>query len=68
MASRMFFFDVTHPGEKSAGIPFFTDAVTIIIASGDPGGIEGEFEEFICKTLNDWYDGAKVTCAERRIT
>lgn len=53
-------FYVNHPGEIGAGIYGFTDMIKIEIESGDPGGEEGEFAEFMREYLSEWFDGAKV--------
>jgi hypothetical protein len=53
-------FSITDPGESGAGLRGFTDSVTIIVESGDPGGDDGEFEQFIKDALREWYQGATV--------
>lgn len=53
-------YDIYHHGERSAGINAFEDTVIIQIDSGDPGGEDGEFAEFMRQSLADWFDGAKV--------
>jgi hypothetical protein len=53
-------FDVVHHGERSAGILAYSDTIRISVESGDPGGIEGEFEQYIRQCLAQWYDGARV--------
>ena len=55
-----FVFVINHPGETGAGILPFSDTITIQVASGDLGGDDGEFEEFVRGTLKEWYDGAIV--------
>ena len=60
MSQGEFVFVVEHSGEKGAGILPFSDLITIQVASGDPGGDDGEFEEFMRGTLKEWYDGAFV--------
>jgi hypothetical protein len=55
-----FVFVVEHSGERGAGILPFSDTITIQVASGDLGGDDGEFEEFMRGTLKEWYDGAAV--------
>lgn len=57
-------FCVDHPEELGAGIRGFNDVVTISVASGNPGGEQGEFEEFMKDCLAEWYDGASVTIEE----
>ena len=54
-------FDIDHPGELDAGIISFSDQVFLTVASGDPGGENGEFTEFMRKALEEWYDGAGVS-------
>jgi len=53
-------FDVYHPGEMGAGILGYSDAVTVTVEN-DPGGEEGEFEQYMRECLAEWFDGAKVT-------
>lgn len=53
-------FDVYHPGEMGAGIWGYSDAVTVTVEN-DPGGEEGEFEQYMRECLAEWFDGAKVT-------
>ena len=57
---KSYVFNVVHPGEFRAGINGYTDKVTITVDSGDPGGEAGEFEAFMCDSLEMWYDGASV--------
>ncbi len=40
-------YDIDDPGDMSAGIWGFSDTITIMIDSRDPGCGEGEFEEFM---------------------
>ena len=61
MGEKIYKFDIYVPGEYSAGIRGFTDAITVMVDSGDPGGIPGEFEEFIIEALAEWYDGGVVS-------
>jgi hypothetical protein len=49
-------FIVYHPGEAAAGIEPLNDTITVEVASGDPGGEPGEFEEAMVHSLSDWYD------------
>lgn len=49
-------FEINHPGEPGAGILAFSDKVTVIIESGNPGGEQGEFEALMQMFLNEWYD------------
>jgi hypothetical protein len=53
-------FFIFHPGEKEAGLPHFTDTVTITSESGEWGGAPGEVEAFFKEELQFWYDGATV--------
>lgn len=55
-----FTFQIEHHGERAAGIHPYTDTLTIELASGEPGGESGEFQEHIRKALLEWYDGAIV--------
>jgi hypothetical protein len=59
-------YEVSHPGESGAGIIGFTDTVTMLLESGDPGGDPGDFAEHIKLALSGWYDGAKVTKIESK--
>ena len=61
MTAKTMTFDVLHPGEPAAGILGYSDQVTVIVESGDPGGDPLEFEEFIRSSLAEWFDGARVT-------
>ena len=53
-------YNIIMPSEPAAGIIGFTDSITVNIESGDPGGDDGEFAEFMRDCLSDWYDGASV--------
>jgi hypothetical protein len=55
-----FVFVINHSGEHAAGILPFSDSITIHVTSGDPGGEDGEFEDFMRNALKEWYDGAGV--------
>lgn len=60
---KSFKFFIDCPGELAAGINSYTDTITIMVESGDPGGDEsGEdsFCEFMRSALAEWYDGARV--------
>jgi hypothetical protein len=61
-------FDVEGFSELAAGINGFTDKVTIVVESGDPGGEPGEFQEFMVLALNEWYDTAGVGLREEQET
>jgi len=54
------YFDVEHSGELGAGLRPYTDRVVIDVESGDPGGENGEFAEFMREALAEWFDGAGV--------
>lgn len=54
-------FDVVNPGDLNAGLISYTDTVTVEIESGDPGGNDGDFAEYMRDILAEWFDGAKVT-------
>lgn len=54
-------FHVVRPSEYDAGIIGYTEEVRVTIQSGMPIGDAGEFEEFMAPTLEEWFDGAKVT-------
>ena len=56
-------FDVHNPGDSAAGISPYTDQVTVELASDNPGGESGEFEEYIRGSIAEWFDGAKVQLA-----
>ncbi|MGF6996875.1 hypothetical protein [Paraburkholderia sp. GAS32] len=53
-------FNVDMPSDMSAGRLGFTDAVTVTVASGDPGGEAGEFAQYMRDCLAEWFDGAGV--------
>lgn len=53
-------FAVSFSGECDAGLLPFSDEITVEIASGEPGGEPGEFADFLCEALAEWYDGASV--------
>lgn len=55
-----YIFEVDGIYDPAAGIITHGDTVTVIVDSGNPGGEPGEFEQFMCEALADWYDGAKV--------
>lgn len=63
--ARWFNFVVEMVEELDAGIRGSTDRIAVVVASGDPGGEEGEFEEFMLDVLGSWYD-AVVTADEYR--
>lgn len=54
-------FAVDCPGELAAGISPYTNTVTIMV-SYDPGGYEDrDFAKHMRKSLEEWFEGAKVT-------
>jgi hypothetical protein len=60
---KEFVYNISHPGEKCAGIQPYEDQVKISVAY-DPGGDEvgpDSFQEIMLQHLIDWYDGATVT-------
>ena len=58
-------FDVDFCGEPAAGLYSYHETVTILVESGDPGGEEGEFAQFMRDTLAEWFDGAGVEERDR---
>lgn len=54
-------FDIDKPAELAAGLNGYTDTVTVLVGSGDPGGELGEFEAYMRDCLAEWFDGARVT-------
>jgi hypothetical protein len=59
-------FNVKGPSAHAAGIIGFTDKVTIVVESGDPGREPGEFQDFVRQALAEWYDLAYVElCKEQ---
>jgi hypothetical protein len=58
--SQTWKFDVEHPGELAAGINSYSDIIKVTVESGNPGGEENEFAQFMLDALKEWYDGARV--------
>lgn len=58
--AKAFRFVVGHGGDKAAGFRPYSDEIVVTIASGDPGGEAGEFEEVMQEHIANWYDGATV--------
>jgi hypothetical protein len=54
-------FHICYPGELAAGMRAFDDEVSIRCDSGNFGGDEDEFADFMKAVLTEWYDGATVT-------
>lgn len=50
-------FNIEHKGEIGAGIRSYTDTVIIDVESGDPGGDNEEFMNFMQSALAEWFDG-----------
>jgi len=63
--SKIYKFYVEFSGEPTAGLNSFTDIVSIEIDSGDPGGVDGEFDEYIRECISEWFDGAGVEPLEK---
>jgi len=56
-------YEIDSPDELDAGLHGFSDEVTVIVDSGEPGGDptgEDSFEEYMRQALIEWFDGAKV--------
>lgn len=53
-------FEIDFRGEPDAGLPPYSDLVTMYCRSGDWGGSPREFEEYMRCCLKQWYDGALV--------
>lgn len=56
-------YEIDSPDELDVGLHGFSDEVTVIVDSGEPGGDptgEDSFEEYMRQALIEWYDGAKV--------
>jgi hypothetical protein len=56
MEQKTFTLYVNTRGDRQVGIPSVDDEITITVQSGDPGGIDGEFEDFLAEALSEWYD------------
>ena len=54
-------FEINFPGDPSAGMHAYTEMVTILVASGQPGGEPSEFETHMREALCEWFDGATVS-------
>jgi len=52
---------IVFPQELSAGLRGYEEEITILVDSGDPGGEDGEFFNFMKESLEEWFDGAMVT-------
>ena len=53
-------FDIENAGEIGAGLCSYTETVVIDVESGDPGGENGEFMEYMRGALADWFAGSRV--------
>lgn len=62
--AKSFEFVINFGGEVRAGLRPFSDVITVIVDSDDPGGDPGEFESFMIESLREWYDGASVSTEE----
>ena len=56
-----FAYDISHSGERAAGIAPYTNRVRVIV-SYCPGGDIAEFESATVEFLRKWFDGAKISC------
>lgn len=59
-------FDIYFPGDMSAGLWSYSDVVAVTVDSGNPGGEEGEFEQWLVEFLGEWFDGATITPSNAR--
>ena len=67
---RKLVFSISHHGEEGAGIRPYTGTVTVLCESGDPGGEDFEWKEYMheCiewkeymhECISTWFDGASV--------
>lgn len=53
-------FQVSFPGDSSAGMLPYSDTIRMEVESGNVSGEPGEFVELLRQTLSEWYDGATV--------
>jgi len=53
-------FEIYFRGEPGAGLPPYSEVVTMHCESGEWGGSPVEFEEYMRCCLKQWYDGALV--------
>lgn len=63
-----YLYEIIAPGEPSAGIPDLYDEVTVLVGSGDPGGDDGEFGEYMRKAIAEWYGTPTVKLAVSNAT
>jgi hypothetical protein len=66
MRPKIYTFSIRHPGEPAAGLVSYTETVTIVVGSGDPGGDQDDKDDpdtflgFMLSNLQQWYEGAKI--------
>ena len=53
-------YDVYNSGEPDVGIDSYSDIVKVSVESGEPGSEPNEFQEYMQKCLEEWFDGARV--------
>lgn len=58
--SKVFEFEIVHPGEEDAGVFAYSEKVKVSVESGDPGGEDGEFQEHMRDAIAAWFDRAGV--------
>lgn len=58
-------FDVVRLNDSLTGAKGITEEITVTVASGNPGGGPGDFENFIQKALSQWFDGANIQLKEK---
>lgn len=59
-------FYVEQRAEPGAGLRGFSDEVTVTVASGDPGGMPGEFAEELRSFLSEWFEATVEPLAEAK--
>ena len=57
---------VVFEGDRAAGLHPFTEIVSISVDSGDPGGQDNEFRDYMRDCISEWYDCASVANYDRR--
>lgn len=57
--SKVFEYEICHPGEEGAGLPAYTETVKVYVESS-PGGEPGYFQNHMQSALSEWFDGAGV--------
>jgi len=62
--AKQYVYQIAHPGDRAAGLVPYTDTITVIVDSGQPGGEPKEFETQLQRWLWEWFDGAGVSEAE----